>query len=91
LFNHLRSSERHTPATNEIWPDPIPLSASSIAHSTADPLYLLSPRALNGAKGFLKHFVWTIGAIALYSSIGCSESGIAHLAHLGGVTVFPRK
>jgi membrane associated rhomboid family serine protease len=33
----------------------------------------------------MKHFVWIIGAIALYSSIGSSESGIAHLAHLGGM------
>lgn len=33
----------------------------------------------------MKHFVWIIGAIALYSSIASSESGIAHLAHLGGM------
>jgi membrane associated rhomboid family serine protease len=33
----------------------------------------------------MKHFVWIIGAIALYSSITSGESGIAHLAHLGGM------
>ena len=33
----------------------------------------------------MKHFVWIIGAIALYSSISSGESGIAHLAHLGGM------
>ena len=33
----------------------------------------------------MKHFVWIIGAIALYSSITAGESGIAHLAHLGGM------
>jgi membrane associated rhomboid family serine protease len=33
----------------------------------------------------MKHFVWIIGAIALYSSIASGESGIAHLAHLGGM------
>ena len=32
----------------------------------------------------MKHFVWIIGAIALYSSIS-GQSGIAHLAHLGGM------
>ena len=33
----------------------------------------------------MKHFVWIIGAIAFYSSITSGESGIAHLAHLGGM------
>jgi membrane associated rhomboid family serine protease len=33
----------------------------------------------------MKHFVWIIGAIALYSSITASQGGIAHLAHLGGM------
>jgi membrane associated rhomboid family serine protease len=33
----------------------------------------------------MKHFVWIIGAIALYSSISSGQSGIAHLAHLGGM------
>jgi len=33
----------------------------------------------------MKHFVWIIGAIALYSSITSSQGGIAHLAHLGGM------
>jgi membrane associated rhomboid family serine protease len=33
----------------------------------------------------MKHFVWIIGAIALYSSIASGQSGIAHLAHLGGM------
>ena len=33
----------------------------------------------------MKHFVWIIGAIALYSSISSGESGIAHFAHLGGM------
>jgi membrane associated rhomboid family serine protease len=33
----------------------------------------------------MKHFVWIIGAIALYSSITAGQSGIAHLAHLGGM------
>ncbi len=33
----------------------------------------------------MKHFVWIIGAIALYSSITSGQSGIAHLAHLGGM------
>jgi len=33
----------------------------------------------------MKHFVWIIGGIALYSSITSSQSGIAHLAHLGGM------
>lgn len=33
----------------------------------------------------MKHFVWIIGAIALYSSIASSQSGIADLAHLGGM------
>ncbi len=33
----------------------------------------------------MKHFVMIIGAIALYSSMTSSGSGIAHLAHLGGM------
>jgi membrane associated rhomboid family serine protease len=33
----------------------------------------------------MKHFVWIIGAIALYSSIASGQGGIAHLAHLGGM------
>ena len=33
----------------------------------------------------MKHFVWIIGAIALYNSYTSSQSGIAHLAHLGGM------
>jgi membrane associated rhomboid family serine protease len=33
----------------------------------------------------MKHFVWIIGAIALYSSMASGQSGIAHLAHLGGM------
>jgi len=33
----------------------------------------------------MKHFVWIIGGIALYSSLGSGESGIAHFAHLGGM------
>lgn len=33
----------------------------------------------------MKHFVWIIGAIALYSSMTSGQSGIAHLAHLGGM------
>jgi membrane associated rhomboid family serine protease len=33
----------------------------------------------------MKHFVWIIGAIALYSSMMSGQSGIAHLAHLGGM------
>jgi membrane associated rhomboid family serine protease len=33
----------------------------------------------------MKHFVWIIGAIALYSSLAAGQSGIAHLAHLGGM------
>jgi rhomboid family protein len=33
----------------------------------------------------MKHFVWIIGAIALYSSFASGQSGIAHLAHLGGM------
>ncbi len=33
----------------------------------------------------MKHFVWIIGAIAVYSSITSGQSGIAHLAHLGGM------
>ena len=33
----------------------------------------------------MKHFVWIIGGIALYSSIASGQSGIAHLAHLGGM------
>jgi len=33
----------------------------------------------------MKHFVMIIGAISLYSSITVTHSGIAHLAHLGGM------
>jgi len=33
----------------------------------------------------MKHFVMIIGAISLYSSISATQSGIAHLAHLGGM------
>jgi membrane associated rhomboid family serine protease len=33
----------------------------------------------------MKHFVWIIGAISLYSSITSGQNGIAHLAHLGGM------
>ena len=33
----------------------------------------------------MKHFVWIIGGIAFYSSMTASGSGIAHLAHLGGM------
>jgi membrane associated rhomboid family serine protease len=33
----------------------------------------------------MKHFVMIIGAISLYSSIAATGSGIAHLAHLGGM------
>jgi membrane associated rhomboid family serine protease len=33
----------------------------------------------------MKHFVWIIGGIALYSSLASGQSGIAHLAHLGGM------
>jgi membrane associated rhomboid family serine protease len=33
----------------------------------------------------MKHFVWIIGAIAVYSSVTSGQSGIAHLAHLGGM------
>jgi membrane associated rhomboid family serine protease len=33
----------------------------------------------------MKHFVWIIGGISLYSSITSGQSGIAHLAHLGGM------
>lgn len=33
----------------------------------------------------MKHFVMIIGAISLYSSITATQSGIAHLAHLGGM------
>ena len=33
----------------------------------------------------MKHFVWIIGGMALYSSMGSGQSGIAHLAHLGGM------
>jgi len=33
----------------------------------------------------MKHFVCIIGALALYSSIASGQSGIAHLAHLGGM------
>ncbi|HEY7556829.1 MAG TPA: rhomboid family intramembrane serine protease [Candidatus Binatia bacterium] len=33
----------------------------------------------------MKYFVMIIGAIALYSSLVSGQSGIAHLAHLGGM------
>jgi membrane associated rhomboid family serine protease len=33
----------------------------------------------------MKYFVMIIGAIALYSSLASGQSGIAHLAHLGGM------
>ena len=33
----------------------------------------------------MKHFVWIIGGIALYSAMTSSQGGIAHLAHLGGM------
>jgi membrane associated rhomboid family serine protease len=33
----------------------------------------------------MKHFVWIIGGIALYSSVTSGQGGIAHLAHLGGM------
>ena len=33
----------------------------------------------------MKHFVWIVGAITLYSSLTAGQSGIAHLAHLGGM------
>jgi len=33
----------------------------------------------------MKHFVWIIGGIALYSAMASGQSGIAHLAHLGGM------
>jgi len=33
----------------------------------------------------MKHFVWIIGGIALYSSMTSGNGGIAHLAHLGGM------
>ena len=33
----------------------------------------------------MKYFVWIIGGIAFYSSLTASQSGIAHLAHLGGM------
>lgn len=33
----------------------------------------------------MKHFVWIIGAIAFYNSLSSGQSGIAHLAHLGGM------
>jgi membrane associated rhomboid family serine protease len=33
----------------------------------------------------MKYFVMIIGAISLYSSITATHSGIAHLAHLGGM------
>ncbi len=33
----------------------------------------------------MKHFVWIIGAIAVYSAVTSGQSGIAHLAHLGGM------
>jgi membrane associated rhomboid family serine protease len=33
----------------------------------------------------MKYFVMIIGAIAIYSSLASGQSGIAHLAHLGGM------
>jgi len=33
----------------------------------------------------MKHFVMIIGAISLYSSFTASQTGIAHLAHMGGM------
>jgi membrane associated rhomboid family serine protease len=33
----------------------------------------------------MKYFVMIIGGIALYSSVASGQSGIAHLAHLGGM------
>jgi membrane associated rhomboid family serine protease len=33
----------------------------------------------------MKYFVMIIGAISLFSSISATQSGIAHLAHLGGM------
>ena len=33
----------------------------------------------------MKYFVWIIGAIEFYSSVTSGQSGIAHLAHLGGM------
>jgi len=33
----------------------------------------------------MKHFVLIIGAISLYSSMASGQSGIAHVAHLGGM------
>jgi membrane associated rhomboid family serine protease len=33
----------------------------------------------------MKYFVMIIGGIALYSSLAAGQSGIAHLAHLGGM------
>ncbi len=33
----------------------------------------------------MKHFVMIIGAISLYSSITAGQTGIAHLAHMGGM------
>jgi len=33
----------------------------------------------------MKYFVWIIGALAFYNSISAGQSGIAHLAHLGGM------
>lgn len=33
----------------------------------------------------MKHLVWIIGLISLYSSVTATQSGIAHLAHLGGM------
>jgi len=35
----------------------------------------------------VRHFVMIVGAISLYSSITATQSGIAHLAHLGGMAV----
>ncbi len=33
----------------------------------------------------MKHFVMIIGAISLYSSFTASQTGVAHLAHMGGM------
>jgi membrane associated rhomboid family serine protease len=33
----------------------------------------------------MKHFIWIIGAITLFSSIAAAQSTISHLAHLGGM------
>jgi membrane associated rhomboid family serine protease len=33
----------------------------------------------------MKYFVWIVGAITFYSSLTAAQSGVAHLAHLGGM------